>query len=326
MDSNTRVGGTQTEGEQAGESTEGFAGHVLIEIKKAAAAVEQQDAATRQDIKACADHLIEQAARAHVSATTGQFRLVDDEDGMDGIYGYLSVNSQRFTFATRSDWEDLDSDPNNDNLFSGAALEDWPVEWVRLVARRNAMTELAEELLAAMRRQLNTPNATVSLPPELRRPNPRVVAQAEELKFPKVVDAWRETQRQIHTRPESALRSACNLLETVCTHILHECSVEVPDNPILTTLYRAAKKQIPMDGDEVKLAGGLMSVVDGIAHARSHLSDAHGSGPEEKRPSAAHVELAVTAAGALAVHFMQVLSERKRVSKNRPPQGEQQNQ
>ena len=289
---------------------------VLKEISGAAEAVVESDAIARAQIKAIADRLHEAARQAHVFATSPTFVLVEDDFGQGkGVYGHLAIGPHGFYLATRSEWEDITDQglaPTGEALYSTLGLQNWPVEWLRIIIDRNLMGQLANCLHLALKEYLANPSKNAEFPVDMQLPSPTVVDVATQLSFPKVVEAWREAQRERLTNPAGALRTACVLLETVCKHILHECQAEIPETPILTKLYKAAAKELNMDSDEQTLATGLKSVVDGIAHGRSHLSNAHGSGPEQANPTATHVELAVTAAGALAVHLMKLLPKRQR--------------
>jgi hypothetical protein len=140
----------------------------------------------------------------------------------------------------------------------------------------------------------------------LEQPSPTVVAVAQELKFPRVVAEWQEAERRLRTDPAGALRVACNVLETVCSHILSARGVILPSERTLPNLHKAVQREFKLDEDEKKLAASLRGVVDGIAHGRSHRSDAHGSGPEDAPPTALHAQLAVTGAGALSVYLMRL--------------------
>ncbi|WP_437625574.1 abortive infection family protein [Sorangium sp. So ce1151] len=294
--------------------------HVLRELSIATDAVVQRDAATREQVKTLANRLLEEARRAHVYAATSNFDLVEDTYGQGhGVYGYLAVGPHGFHLATRAEWEDITEHslaPDGAELYSVLALENWPVEWLRLIVERNLMHQLAQCLLTAIQDQIADPKKNAALPPDMQQPSPGVVAIAAQLKFAKVIDVWRETQRELVANPTGALRAACVLLETVCKHILHERRVPLPSTPTLPNLYKAAEKELKMDDDERTLATGLRAVVDGIAHGRSHRSNAHGAGPQDLAPSGSHAELAVTASGALAVHFMKLLSERLKSTTN----------
>jgi abortive infection Abi-like protein len=284
----------------------------LREISMAADEVVERDATTREQLKVLANRLVDEARRAHVYASGKNFALVEDSYGDGrGVYGYLSVGPHGFHLATRTEWDDIAEqslDPEGDPLFSVQELENWPVEWLRLIVQSNLMSDLAQSLLTTMRKRLSDPNKAAVLPSEMQQPVPNVVSVAAGLKFSKVVDVWREAQRELATNPTGALRTACVLLETVCRHVLHERQSEVPSTLTLPNLYKAAEKELHMDEDERKIATGLRAAVDGIAHGRSHLSNAHGAGPQDQPPTASHAELAVTASGALAVHLMKVLA------------------
>lgn len=303
------------DGEEDHDAGSPSLGGVLSSIAAAANAVRERDAAAREDVRVLSDRLIEEARQAHVYATSETFDLVEDTYGQGhGVYGHLAVGPRGFYLATRTEMEDIMDRglaPDGDKLYSTMALVDWPVEWLRLIVDQGLMAQLARALLQSMNDHLANPAKGARLPADMQPPAPAVVSVATELDFPKVVEGWREAQREKLTNPASALRIASVLLETVCKHVLQVCSAEEPPNPTLPKLYRVAAQQLGMDADEQRLATGLRSVVDGIAHGRSHLSNAHGAGPEDDAPAAEHVELAVAASGVLSVHLMKLLAKRR---------------
>ena len=294
--------------------------NVLREISKAANDVHRDDVTNRQQVRALADRLVQEAARAHIYASSSTFDLVKDSyDEVHGVYGHLAVGPHGFYLATRRAMDDIfghDRAPDGEALYSTLAVESWPVEWLRLIVAESRMLELAEGLLQAIREHLANPSKNASLPPDMQMPSPDVVQAATQLSFPRVVETWREMQRERLSNPSGALRTACVLLETVCKHVLGESGADVPTNPTLPRVYKAAARELDMNRDERTLATGIRGTIDGIAHGRSRLSNAHGSGREDAAPTAEHVDLAVTASGALAVHLMQLLA--RRGGKKRP--------
>jgi len=287
---------------------------VLEELAGVVNAVRQRDAAAREDVRVLADRLLDEARQARVYATSATFDLVEDTYGQGrGVYGHLAVGPHGFYLATRTELEDImdrDLAPDGEKLYSTMGLDDWPVEWLRLIVDQSLMAQLAQALLRAMNEHLANPMAESRLPADMQPPAPAVVTVAKELTFPKVVETWREAQQEKLTNPAGALRTASVLLETVCKHVLQACGADEPANPTLPRLYKVAAKRLGMDADEQTLATGLRGVVDGIAHGRSHLSNAHGAGPEDDAPAAEHVELAVAASGVLSVHLMKLLAKR----------------
>jgi hypothetical protein len=311
---------TDTSKEESSEqASEPAMTQLLSQIGEAAAAVAHTDAVLRSEVKVLAERFTEQARMAHVYASSQAFDLVEDTWGQGhGVYGHLGVGPQGFYLATRSELDDVyesELAPDGEKLYKSLPLQDWPVDLLRLVVEKNLMEDLARSLLQAMREQVAHPKKRQVLPPDVRKPSPEVVELAQRLKFYNVIDGWRDAQRELIASPAGALRAACSLLESACKHIIHKLGAEPPGTATLANLYKATERILPMIEDEKRLASGLRAVVDGIAHGRSHLSDAHGQGPEDSRPTSPHAELAVTAAGALAVHLMRLAASSPSVAK-----------
>jgi hypothetical protein len=113
----------------------------LRNLSAAADEVVQHDATAREHLKALGNRLVEEARRAHVYASGQNFALVEDSYGDGhGVYGYLSVGPHGFHLATRTEWDDITGqsmDPEGDPFYSVQELENWPVEWLRLIVQRN---------------------------------------------------------------------------------------------------------------------------------------------------------------------------------------------
>ncbi|NNH77162.1 abortive infection family protein [Acinetobacter sp. ANC 5380] len=119
--------------------------------------------------------------------------------------------------------------------------------------------------------------------------------------------AWQKALERRTVDPEGAITIARTLLESTCKHILDEASVEYGNAPDLNHLYRLTAKQLNLSPSQhtqpifKQILGGCTSVIEGLGALRNKISDAHGQGKLNVKPSSRHAELAVNLAGTMAV-------------------------
>lgn len=132
-----------------------------------------------------------------------------------------------------------------------------------------------------------------------------------------VHDVWRRMLERREADPEGAITAARTLMETVCKHILDDLGEQAGENAELPALYGAVAKRLNLAPDQhteqvfKQILGGCMTVVNGLAGVRNKLSDAHGKGPRQARPSPRHAELAVNLSGSLAAFLVATWAARK---------------
>lgn len=133
-----------------------------------------------------------------------------------------------------------------------------------------------------------------------------IVTDPAKIDSQSIGDVWRKALDRRHEDPEGAITAARTLLESVCKHILDECSVEYGDNSDLPKLYGLTSKELNLAPSQhteeafKKILGGAHSVVDGLANLRNRLGDAHGQGKRPVKPLPRHAGLAVNMAGSMA--------------------------
>jgi len=116
--------------------------------------------------------------------------------------------------------------------------------------------------------------------------------------------------------PEGAITAARTLLESVCKHILDDCSIAYKEESDLPGLYKMVAKELNIAPSQhsaevfKQILGGCTSVVEGLGAMRNKLSDAHGKGRKPVKPSARHAELAVNLAGTMATFLVQTRNAR----------------
>ena len=118
-------------------------------------------------------------------------------------------------------------------------------------------------------------------------------------------DAWRKVQDRTPQDPEGAITAARSLLEAGCKYVLEEFREAAEPGLELPKLYRRAAEQLHLDSrteiDESlrKVLGACATVVDGVAHLRNRLSDAHGKDRRSAKPARRHAEFVVLISAAM---------------------------
>ncbi len=116
----------------------------------------------------------------------------------------------------------------------------------------------------------------------------------------------------IGTDPESAVTSACSVIESVCRSIIVELDpTAMPAKLDIQGLYKAVTRLLdlspgredlaPVIADDVRtILGGLNTVVQGIGALRTHAGDAHGRERGFRRIDARIARLAVHSSSTIA--------------------------
>lgn len=130
--------------------------------------------------------------------------------------------------------------------------------------------------------------------------------------------AWSRAIERKKDDPEGAITAARTLLETVCKHILDECSVQYDSNKVeIHELYKLVATELRLSPsqhtEEVfrQILGGCSAIVTGLGTLRNRLGDAHGRGKRPVRPAPRHAELAVNLSGSVALFLVTTWQERK---------------
>jgi hypothetical protein len=137
-----------------------------------------------------------------------------------------------------------------------------------------------------------------------------VTSILEEYDSAHVQSIWSKALDRRAADPEGAITMARTLLESVCKHILDECSVKYDDTVDLPKLYRLTAENLNLSPSQhsedifKRILGGCISVVEGLGTLRNKLSDSHGSGKRQAKPAPRHAELAVNLAGAMSAYLI----------------------
>jgi hypothetical protein len=138
--------------------------------------------------------------------------------------------------------------------------------------------------------------------------------------------AERMQRASINADPPDAILAARELLESVCKLICEDYSVPVPKNPNAGELYKLAAKELGLDAQDLsesdpasaasrKVLSGLVRVVDGLGDLRTRVGRGHGR-TQTSSARNRHAELAVGAAGTLAVFVLDTWQDRRAKAKS----------
>jgi len=131
-----------------------------------------------------------------------------------------------------------------------------------------------------------------------------------ELSSDYVHEIWQRALERRTSNLDGAITLARTLLECVCKHILDDLDIEYDAAADLPKLYRLTSEQLNLAPSQHtedifrRILGGCTSVVEGLGALRNRISDAHGQGIKNYRPSARHAELAVNLAGTMAMFLV----------------------
>lgn len=121
---------------------------------------------------------------------------------------------------------------------------------------------------------------------------------------------------KIEEDPHAAAQYAGNVLEASLKAYLDHKKVAYSNGAALAELWKLAAAQIGLKAEDLdnkdlkKIASGLHSIVDGIAHLRNAKSGAHGKSEEQRqsiniRPR--HARLAIHAAHTVAAYVLELI-------------------
>lgn len=121
---------------------------------------------------------------------------------------------------------------------------------------------------------------------------------------------------RVEDDPHAAVHYAGNVLEAALKAYLDSKGREYGGSDGLAELWRLAAEQIglrPAEWDSKdlkKIASGLNSIVDGVAHLRNNKSGAHGKSEEQARSfivKPRHARLAIHAAHSVAAYVLELI-------------------
>ena len=142
-------------------------------------------------------------------------------------------------------------------------------------------------------------------------PNDEVVSGIlPQLDSDYVHQTWKKALDRRTSDLDGAITVARTLLESVCKNILDDLQVTYESDCDLPRLYKKTAEELSLAPSQhtedifKRILGGGTSVVEGLGALRNRISDAHGQGRYNYRPSARHAELAVNLAGSMAMFLV----------------------
>lgn len=128
---------------------------------------------------------------------------------------------------------------------------------------------------------------------------------------------WQKALDRRTADPEGAITISRTLLESTCKHILDELRVEYGNAPDINQLYRLVSSNLNLSPSQhteqvfKQILGGCSAIVEGLGSLRNKISDAHGQGKNNVKPSPRHAEFAVNLAGTMAVFLFSTWEMKK---------------
>ncbi len=134
----------------------------------------------------------------------------------------------------------------------------------------------------------------------------------DELDLGSVARNFDRAIEQADKDPEDAVTAACCIIESVCKHILDRVGQPYPSSQDVSTLVKAVQGRLNLSPSNPGLAphvkqilGGLASSTSGIGVLRTYGGDAHGHGSDSMLLEPRIARLAIHAASAVAIFFIE---------------------
>lgn len=166
-----------------------------------------------------------------------------------------------------------------------------------------------DELKERTRKQYGRPIVALALTGTGHAIERELLASLENAESETVREAWQKVRERWSHDPAGTVTGARSLLEAGCRYVIEEFDGSVEGAPELPRLYKQAAAHLRLDSrpgiDESlrRLLGACSTIVDGVAHLRNELSDAHGKDRRSPKPAKRHAEfvglLAAAATGLL---------------------------
>jgi hypothetical protein len=132
-----------------------------------------------------------------------------------------------------------------------------------------------------------------------------------------VREAWTKVQQRLQEDPEGAITTARSLLEAGCKFVLEDRGDTAEEVSDLPRLYRRAAEHLKLDArGEIneslrRVLAACAAIVDGVAHLRNRLSDAHGKNRRSAKPGRRHAEFIVLIAAAMTALMLSSLDAQR---------------
>jgi hypothetical protein len=192
-------------------------------------------------------------------------------------------------------------------------LKECPFPWLKSITSREVIEELLTVVREEMLKQTDSLRSRLVELASVALPADRAAAAdfqqvASELGFDRIAADWRRAQIETISDPESAVRSACVMIESVCKHILEAKNLLAEGE--LAVLIKNTRTALVLDPDTkideplTRVVSGLSNAITAIGTLRNRASDAHGQGKTPLAINSSHARLVVNGAGAIVTYFL----------------------
>lgn len=298
---------------------------VLGKIRSQMASLRMQRAGLRQAFVELSNNLAQVCEGITDHFSGENVTLV--ENPAEHVYGHFFFSNGELGVAYRSEDDDY-ADAQSGELdpygpeYQVSTLDNCSDEWLGNMVARDALTSLLSRLSADLANSIAaTQTATQTVRRITENPSFAIAASfeqnARELGFDRILEEWKRAQSEILVNPEDAITHASSLIETLCKHLLEKMSVPVPNNQIVTTLFKETAKSLGLDPanqanpELTGLCGGLNTVTQQLGALRTKFGSAHGKDPSHISLTSSHARLAVNSAGCLATFLLDRWREKK---------------
>ncbi|WP_175836189.1 abortive infection family protein [Burkholderia multivorans] len=237
----------------------------------------------------------------------------------EGIYGRLCYDGEALRVLSRDTDDDLYDDAHgiaeDERHRRSRALDECDPKWLdRLLAPK-----LLESLYASLRAELDQREREVDqsltaldtlLAAESAALSAQMAVTLDETDNAALIRNWSDALDATDLEPADGLTRSSRMLESVCTFILNERQVPLPDPRTMTTLAKACLDCLtwPTAGearqDVNQLRGGVLSIMNAVGALRTHFGTAHGASSHLPPLDPAFSRLARNACATIAIFLI----------------------
>lgn len=275
----------------------------------------ESEGAIRTYLHQLSDRLAATCARADICCS-GKNIVFDQYSQDEWTFGHLYCNYRGLYLAASDSTEAMSLQPGEEQTYSLTAIRDCPIAWVRAISKRETIEaflgQVQETILGRndeLRNQI-VGLAAIVLPAD-QAASGEFQQVAQSLGFERVAPNWQAAQMKVFIDPETAVRSACVLVEEVCKHILDAKHAAYDHGSTLPQLVDTVREALGLETKNAKnnplgkVSSGLTTVLHNIGVLRNTTGDAHGRRLNYQAATRAQARFAVNAAGTIAMYLME---------------------
>lgn len=304
-------------------------GDPISTIRSLAAAHGAQAAQLRSSLLQLTRRIAAELSDAEVYVTSeiaDLERYGDDE----AVYGFLRYSNGELSVAFRSTEDNvtdyLNQDPG-EPTYSSRTLEECSFKWLRAISQESVIESFFADMILKLGQQKTDADAGIrtlenALNAPVRDAEVALEIASRQLGYKDIYPDWRSAQASVYTDPREAVTRSSSLIESVCKHILDTKKVQLPKDQSIQPMLKTTLNVLGLEPkgqsneDLRQMAGGIISVVNGLGAFRTHVGTAHGRGPDGLGPDHIQARLAVNLAGAVSTFLMEVANPNTVLSKD----------